>query len=425
MPSAKKQKASKKTDPLLINTLTTFYTKHLVLVWFLIIFIPILIIAIGCILLPELFYDDFVWRYFWGTIEADAEEKSYGDVTEAYNAVNTIFYGLVVIVVLYWIYKLFKKFEIVLDVKFFIAIIPFILIGGIARALEDAELFYKPIVYLFIAPIIYIFIGVVVLGLIALGVFIQRSIHKTGLQHGLIFAAGVFIGLDIIYLLVYILFSQQFSYILHPIVPVIISLIFIYGLIYYSKRIERFEVSVFLLLAGLWFLIINLLVLFQWQSIQSWTDAYLTANPGKIVQLQPVAFIQVIGLTVICVVIVYVIAKSLSTRYPKMLPFALGTNLILFFGHFLDASATFVAIDYFGYAEKHVLPTFLIESFNTAAVMLPLKGFIVVLIIYFMDILYKKDFQDNPTLTGLVKVAVLVLGLAPGIRDLLRLAIGV
>ena len=42
-----------------------------------------------------------------------------------------------------------------------------------------------------------------------------------------------------------------------------------------------------------------------------------------------------------------------------------------------------------------------------------------------MDILYKKDFQLNPTLSGLVKIAILVLGLGPGIRDLLRLAIGV
>jgi uncharacterized membrane protein len=98
---------------------------------------------------------------------------------------------------------------------------------------------------------------------------------------------------------------------------------------------------------------------------------------------------------------------------------------MLFFGHFLDASATFVAIDYYGYIEKHVLPTFLIELFNTAAVMLILKAILVILVIYFIDILYEKDFKSNPTMVGLIKIAVLVLGLAPGTRDVLRLAIGV
>ena len=54
-----------------------------------------------------------------------------------------------------------------------------------------------------------------------------------------------------------------------------------------------------------------------------------------------------------------------------------------------------------------------------------LKASIIVLVVYFIDISYKKDFAANPTLTGLVKVAILVLGLAPGLRDVLRLGIGV
>ncbi|UCG02737.1 MAG: DUF63 family protein, partial [Candidatus Heimdallarchaeota archaeon] len=116
---------------------------------------------------------------------------------------------------------------------------------------------------------------------------------------------------------------------------------------------------------------------------------------------------------------------SLAPKYPKILPYLAGTNLTLFFGHFLDASATFVAIDYYGYAEKHVVPVFMIEVFQTAAVMYILKAIIIIFVVYFIDILYKKDFQANPILTGLVKIAILVLGLAPGIRDLLRLAIGV
>ena len=34
--------------------------------------------------------------------------------------------------------------------------------------------------------------------------------------------------------------------------------------------------------------------------------------------------------------------------------------LILYFGHFIDGSATYLGIDKYGYVEKHVLPTWFI-----------------------------------------------------------------
>ena len=64
-----------------IEQLLKFYSKHTLMIWLLIIFIPLIIITIGCLLWPELFYDQFIWRYFWGTIEADANPEDYGEVT--------------------------------------------------------------------------------------------------------------------------------------------------------------------------------------------------------------------------------------------------------------------------------------------------------------------------------------------------------
>lgn len=408
-----------------IQKLESIYSRYTLVIWLLIIFVPLCIITVGCLLLPELFYDQFVWRYFWGTIEADAQEETYGEVTEAYNPVNTIIYVIIVIIVLYWLYKLFKKLHINLDFKFFIAIIPFIVVGSVSRTLEDAELFYSPTVYLFIAPIIYIFIGVIVIGLILLGVGIKKYSEKYNMDQCLYLTATVFIILDIIYLIIYFAFHDQFSYILNPLIPVIISLSIIIILFKYFKNQKEFEMSPFVFSVGIWFLSISIIVLGQWQSISSWTDAYLLANPGNEIELQPEAFLIVVSLTVLGTFLVFITAKSLAPKYPKILPYMAGTNLTLFFGHFLDASATFVAIDYYGYAEKHVVPVFIIEVFHTAAVMYILKAIIIIFVVYFIDILYKKDFQANPILTGLVKIAILVLGLAPGIRDLLRLTIGV
>ncbi|WP_455393201.1 DUF63 family protein [[Eubacterium] cellulosolvens] len=424
MPEAKKKSDTGKEN-LVIQKLVAFYSKHILVIWLLIIFVPLIIITIGCILLPEIFYEQFIWRYFWGTIEADAKNETYGEVTEAYNPVNTIVYAFILIAILYWIYKMFKRFGISPDFKFTLAIIPFIIIGGVTRALEDAWLFYAPMVYFFIAPIIYIFIGIVVIGLILLGAKIRSLYQSRGPDFGIQIISWVFVGLNIIYILIYVFSNNQFSYILNPIAPVILSILILWGYIKYLKLQNKFEISPFLFSIGFWFLLICVIILAQWQTIPSWTDAYSNANPNKTIELQPLAFLLVFSLAIFGTFIVYVIAKLLAPKYKQAIAFCAGINLILFFGHFLDASATFIAIDYYGYVEKHVLPVFLIEILDTAAIMYLLKALIIIVVVYFMDILYKKDFQNNPMLAGLVKIAILVLGLGPGLRDVLRLGLGV
>jgi len=191
----KENLVNEKNPESLFHKLELFYSQHMLAIWLAIVFIPLIVISIGCIVWPEIFYDQFIWRYFWGTIEADAQEESYGEVTEAYNPINTIFYAIIVIIVLYWLYKMFKKYKIDLDFKFLLAILPFILIGSISRALEDAELFNAPIVYLFIAPIIYIFVGVVVIVIILLGAGIRNYSNRTNLPNGLLLVGGTFIAL--------------------------------------------------------------------------------------------------------------------------------------------------------------------------------------------------------------------------------------
>jgi len=101
------------------------------------------------------------------------------------------------------------------------------------------------------------------------------------------------------------------------------------------------------------------------------------------------------------------------------------TTLVLFAAHFLDGAATFRGLDTYGYSEKHVIPSLLIDLTGTAAVMLPLKLAVVSAVVYLLDIEYRNDLAESPNLGWLVKVAILVLGLAPGMRDMLRLAMGV
>jgi uncharacterized membrane protein len=95
-------------------------------------------------------------------------------------------------------------------------------------------------------------------------------------------------------------------------------------------------------------------------------------------------------------------------------------NLMILYAHMLDASSTYIGVDWFGYYEKHVVPTYLIELFGTAAVMFPLKLIILLPVLSMVD----KSLQE-PSLKNLIKLALIILGLAPAVRNTLRLALGI
>ncbi|MDD1748954.1 MAG: DUF63 family protein [Methanothrix sp.] len=95
-------------------------------------------------------------------------------------------------------------------------------------------------------------------------------------------------------------------------------------------------------------------------------------------------------------------------------------NKMIIYAHMLDASSTYFGVDWFSYYEKHVVPTFLINLTGTAAVMFPLKLLILLPVLYMID----KSLQD-PSLRNLTKLTLITLGLAPAIRNTLRLALGI
>jgi len=139
---------------------------------------------------------------------------------------------------------------------------------------------------------------------------------------------------------------------------------------------------------------------------------------------RPDAVLLILGTTFLLTITVFSVFRTVKNIYPKLSAYILGSNVLLFFAHFLDASATFVGTDFYSYTEKHPLPAFLIKLSGTGAVMFPLKFILIFLVIYVLDITYKKEIKDK-TLTGLLKICVFILGLAPGIRDMLRIGVGV
>ncbi|HTX61440.1 MAG TPA: DUF63 family protein [Methanobacterium sp.] len=91
-------------------------------------------------------------------------------------------------------------------------------------------------------------------------------------------------------------------------------------------------------------------------------------------------------------------------------------NLSVLLAQIFDASATFVAIDFYPYGEQHVLPNALIGLTGTALVMYPLKIVIILLALYVID-----NYIKDITIKNMLKLAIFILGMSTGLRDLLSL----
>ena len=115
----------------------------------------------------------------------------------------------------------------------------------------------------------------------------------------------------------------------------------------------------------------------------------------------------------------------------RMLDFTLLTNKLnisILFTHLLDASSTFIGIDWLNYYEKHVAPTFFIDlagryTDHPSLVMYPLKLLVFIPVLYMLD--NKFDAANEKKLINLMKLAILVLGLSPATRNTLRILMGV
>lgn len=116
------------------------------------------------------------------------------------------------------------------------------------------------------------------------------------------------------------------------------------------------------------------------------------------------------------VLVVFVLSTSILFALHKKSPNILTKeNLAVLSAHMLDATSTFVSISFFSYREQHFLPTFLINMFGPV-VMFPLKLLVIGFVLYSFD----KEINDKQMRT-FFKILVLILGLAPGLRDTLRL----
>ena len=142
---------------------------------------------------------------------------------------------------------------------------------------------------------------------------------------------------------------------------------------------------------------------------------------GSIVNPYPAAVIMVLG--IVSTGIVYLISRQLNFKLLTD-----KVNISILFTHLLDASSTFIGMDWLNYYEKHVAPTFFIDiasnfTDHPVLVMFPLKLLVFIPVLYMLD--NKLEDEKEKKLIGIMKLAILVLGLSPAVRNTLRILMGV
>ena len=159
----------------------------------------------------------------------------------------------------------------------------------------------------------------------------------------------------------------------------------------YVERKTKFDYRYFILIVGIILCIPNILNI----NHLNWT-----------------AFFEVVGTWAVVSSIFVLLGRKWSLLKDKV-------NLGVLSAHLFDASSTFIAIDFYGYGEQHVLPNALMNLAGTAAVMFPLKIAVILTALYVID-----EYVEDDVIRNMLKLAVFILGLAPGLRDFLSLSIG-
>ena len=283
---------------------------------------------------------EFIYKYYIDPIR-------YG---QPYNVVDTLTYALILVLGVYIFYRwlmssrYLNRVRLTVDTAFILATLPYVVLGGVLRVVQDTGIIQGDIQFLLVTPLIYFVLFFFTLGMI----FFSRYLQAQGVVKNFL-SVYAFAGTMSVFTVVLILAA--------------------YGIT--TTRIDLFILFIIPLMA-------------------------------------------VIATALLWAFMRYV----LSWKYVDH-----PLYITLIFSHMLDASATSYGIDLhpaLRYVEQHVIGSNLIEWTHTAFVMFPLKLVVLFPAIYVLE-MYRKE--ADPDFWHLVVLAMIVVGLAPGIRDMTRMVL--
>jgi uncharacterized membrane protein len=138
-------------------------------------------------------------------------------------------------------------------------------------------------------------------------------------------------------------------------------------------------------------------------------------------------FVIILGIIFLIIGLIYLIVYIFRNK-EKIAVYKNPLNLTMISGHLIDGLTSYISIkDPFSmglhYAEKHPASSFLLEVWGP---LFPIvKLILIIVVIFIFDICYKEELKNYLTLVNLIKIGILILGFSPGLRDLLRVTMGV
>jgi len=283
---------------------------------------------------------DFIYKYYIDPIR-------YG---EAYNVVDTLTYAIILVIGVYILYRWLSASPYLSDAgfrfdgTFILATVPYVILGGLLRVVEDTGMITSDWRFLLITPLIYFTLFFFVIGMM----FLARNLAVGGITKN---------------------FIQFYAF------------------------------------AGVAAMVIASLILLGFGMAHNGID---------LVILSVIPLMAVTATAIVWAVMRYGLAWDYVSD---------PVYLTLIFGQLLDASATSYGIDlhpHVQYVEQHVVGSTLIAMTGTAFVMFPLKLIVLFPAVYVMQ-MYRKE--ASPAFWHLVLLAMIVVGFAPGVRDMIRMVL--
>ena len=276
---------------------------------------------------------DFITTYYIDPIR-------YG---QPYNIVDTLTYAIILVIAVYLIYRWLKWTGFPVDGKFVLATVPFIVLGGLLRVVEDTGYIISDLRFLLITPLIFFVIFFITVAALLLSQTLERARIITSYDIGY---AGI------------------------GTMGCILAAAF---LVWYGLTYSQIAVSILLIILTL-----------------------ATVTTGAVW-----GFMRYV----------------LKWEYVSD-----PLYCVLIFSHMLDASATSYGIDLhsMAYTESHVVGGALIAWTGTAFSMFPLKLAVLFPAIYILQ-QYRKEAPQ--ILWHLILLAMIVVGLAPGVRNMVRMVL--
>ena len=429
------------------------------------------IVSFGLIFANDLFWTDGLKPIVWDPIVKDA--GAAGDA--GYSTENTALYALTVLMSVVILQAVFRKMDLPADDRMMFALISWVILAPVLRVLEDSDFFNSELDWLLISPIIHIHLAIWLVGVAIVSHKLASkwdgSVDDADLEKS---RTVLFITLGMLLFLHWGLLYQP-SYTTHPEMGIffiatgfIAALGVLFVVLVWTANWPSLTRGLIAFGSAT-----SILGLFHWfQFIATpWQQ-----ESGRVVESQPLwPALIVLGIPAVVCYYMYKYGKDdsrhikLAGYEPGVLPEgvtltaweaaekqvamhpieqlsrkALLANpmvLAMVFGQLCDGFATMVGIDFFGYGEKHPVSDAVIqigvgisESFGIDPMMdsnnapgawlfAIVKACLVAAIAWLFVEMRVERRQVHMRM--LIVLAVLIVGLAPGLRDIGRLTLDV